>query len=86
MRPRKPQRGCCGVCGCAVVAPDAHAKWAAVGDMNGRVHGERRMPGDGWASGHEFDEAGNLLCVRCSKHVGWGFPPVPVNSDATVLM
>ena len=85
MTRRKPQRGVCGVCGCAVVAPSSVELWSAVGVINGRVHGERRFPSDGWANGHEFADNGDLIQVLCPAHGGLGFPARAVG-DATVPM
>lgn len=79
---RKPQRGACGVCGCAVVAPSAIDAAIASGEVNGGAW-DKPISESGWANGHEFDDDGKLLKVRCPKHGGKGFPPSPV-TDATV--
>ena len=53
---RKPQRGVCGVCGCAVVSPSL-AELRAVRDEELPV----------WVQGH-LCFAGRLVKVRCCRH------------------
>jgi hypothetical protein len=69
MSARKPQRGCCGVCGCPVVAPSM----AEVRDAPGWIG----QPA--WLNGHLYDGA-KLVKVRCPQHeekpVNWGAPVV----------
>jgi hypothetical protein len=75
---RKPQAGCCGFCGCAVVKPSAQEKLIAL---------DRRFETTAWASGHEFDERGNLVSVRCHQHGGEGFNDGQDRDwDGTVMM
>jgi hypothetical protein len=75
---RKPQAGCCGVCGCPVVQPGGQEKLIAM-DM--------RTSSYAWASGHQFDERGNLVSVRCWNHDGKGFADGQRRDwDGTVLM
>lgn len=81
---RKPQPGCCGVCGCAVVQPSEPEKWSAVGELQMGGCWDRPITETGWASGHQFDDTGKLLKVRCERHGGCGFPVVPVITDSTV--
>lgn len=81
---RKPQRGVCGVCGCAVVQPSAIEAATATGENYGGAW-NKPIAESGWANGHEFDDVGKLVQVRCERHGGKGFPPRegPV-TDATV--
>ena len=53
---RKPQRGVCGVCGCAVVSPSL-PELRAVRDEELPV----------WVQGH-LCFAGRLVKVRCERH------------------
>lgn len=80
---RKPQRGVCGVCGCAVVAPSFEQRSALAHKM-GCSLGRDAL--SGWANGHEVDMHGKLLKVRCPQHGGHGFPVVLPTHDATVQM
>lgn len=81
---RKPQPGVCGTCGCAVVQPSTAEKWSAAGEFGGCW--ERPIAETGWASGHHFDDSGNLLKVLCRAHGGFGWPAETVTTDATVPM
>lgn len=83
MKPRKPSRGVCGECGCAVVAPSELDRRIASGELRYGGCWDRPIIESGWAHGHEFDGNGKLLKVRCQKHGGLGFPRGPV-TDATV--
>ena len=82
MKPRKPKRGVCGVCGCFVVAPNEKAlDW----DLD---YVE--------INGHEYENSGywktkchfRLVRVRCPKCGGHNFPAKDVyyDWDGTVLM
>jgi hypothetical protein len=84
---RKPQRGCCGVCGCAVVAPSEVESAIAIGEVQTGGTWDRPIIETGWARGHQYDDAGRLVQVRCRQHggLGWAVEPV-VATDATVLM
>lgn len=79
---RKPQRGVCGVCCCAVVAPSAIDAAIASGEVLGGAW-DKPISESGWANGHKYDGNGKLLKVRCQKHGGLGFPRGQV-TDATV--
>ncbi len=83
MSKHKPQRGHCGVCGCAVVAPSDTDVIIAQSERALGGSWDKPIIESGWANGHEFDDAGKLVQVRCPKHGGKGFPPAPV-TDATV--
>jgi hypothetical protein len=73
---RKPQRGCCGVCGCPVEAPSLREVRDAP-DWCGQPV---------WLSGHQYD-GDRLLSVRCPQHGGRGWPvDAAAVGDATVLM
>lgn len=83
MSRRKPQRGVCGVCGCAVVAPSDTDVILAQSERALGGSWDKPIDESGWANGHEFDDAGKLIKVRCQKHGGLGFPRGQV-TDATV--
>lgn len=58
---RKPQVGVCGVCGIPVgVWIRSEMTWETVAEV-------------GWKFGHQRDDDGQLLKVRCPKHGGQGF-------------
>ena len=85
MNSRKPQRGCCGVCGCAVVAPSDGLVVVSIAELISPRSWSR--PGEiGWANGHQYDDQGRLVQVRCERHGGLGFPPEPHVHDGTYQM
>lgn len=66
---RKPRRGICDRCGCAVVAPSERDRAVATGEVSGRGCWDRPIMDSGWTSGHQYDDAGKLIRVLCERHL-----------------